>query len=803
MHNIGKTPTRIRFSFPKVFKKAPNLLPKVSSEQPPDSFESSEASAKKESWGKRFVSKITSLVKPKPRSVKNDEQGVAEEQIRDVNSETNNSIDKEACEREKVAKTELEEAEKEVKEKRVKAKETYIKSIVRKLESSINQANADMASNKKECFASCWINHDVIGEQRELTLEEQNEQLSEYDAKHDDIVKNTLQQLYIVREKIGPKNYANLLGKLCQNIANVNDNVLPNVIADYKRLIHQILEKAPTEADKKETFNVVLKYMVKCFESSIDQTGEEMVKSKKERKDYITTSDEQVKEGKLDTKVQGKKIGVFDKKYNEIVLKMVQQLSEARENGEIDSESYTHLLEKLCEKIAITNEYRIQNIVPHYKALIIDGILKFSNNEIKKETFKNVFKNMANVINKNEGLNRRAMLIKENQDVEKKLQKYNKMDKQIRKNNEEYKKLSKFHNNYDPNFKQITFKDENNSELDTENVLYTIKTNVLEIYRMIVKNDMGILIKRDMEDSNNDNLSKQVQNPPRRLITDFMTSLNGMNNILYDVVEDLSGKTLTYVKDAYTDKKRDILLAEKQYTDKDEAKDAAEEEFKDKGFKYIENFNKYLLGSIGYLTQVPVQLQGDGQYALDSLYGKQSMDWRNTTTLSPAAAFTKARQCIKNPDWRILPNEDVKNLENNLSESLVKYQKIIDEYTTNVNNVLNNIIENSNIVTYKNDNIIDQDSKKEMKTELQNYTYRLILIAFINFQKIADQDTTNDKRYCASLKHTLNAFIKFYQNKFGTLDGSVNSVYKNCQDWIEKKNLITIMLWMTRLKNNI
>ena len=74
-----------------------------------------------------------------------------------------------------------------------------------------------------------------------------------------------------------------------------------------------------------------------------------------------------------------------------------------------------------------------------------------------------------------------------------------------------------------------------------------------------------------------------------------------------------------------------------------------------------------------------------------------------------------------------------------------------------------------------------------MKTELQNYTYRLILIAFINFQKIADQDTTNDKRYCASLKHTLNAFIKFYQNKFGTLDGSVNSVYKNCQDWIEKK----------------
>ena len=77
MHNIGKTPTRIRFSFPKVFKKAPNLLPKVSSEQPPDSFESSEASAKKESWGKRFVSKITSWVKPKPRSVKNDEQGVA------------------------------------------------------------------------------------------------------------------------------------------------------------------------------------------------------------------------------------------------------------------------------------------------------------------------------------------------------------------------------------------------------------------------------------------------------------------------------------------------------------------------------------------------------------------------------------------------------------------------------------------------------------------------------------------------------------------------------------------------------
>lgn len=941
MHNIGKIATRSRsFSFPNVFNKAKNLLSKVSSEQPPDSFESSEASAKKESWGKRFVSKITSLVKPKPRSVKNDEQGVAEEQIRDVNySDINNSIDKEACEREKTAKTELEEAEKiqqnekikkiekkaknlvdtnrrslddndkdfaeeqikdfnysdiknsidkkacervkaakieleeaeteleeakktqqnekikklkkEVKAKRAKVKaqgiipvkildknaadlkETYIKFIVEKLEPLINQANADMARNKNDFFANCGLNHDVnyinhtvIEVQRELTPEEQNEQLSKHNAIHDKIMENILPQLYNEREKIGPKNYENLLGKLCQNIANVNDNVLPNVIADYKRLIHQILEKAPTEADKKETFNVVLKYMVKCFESSIDQTGEEMVKSKKAYKDYVHYTE----------KTSVKETERLRDAYKTILFNMLQQLSETRENGEIDSESYTHLLEKLCEKIAIANENPIDDF-KDYESIIVE-ILKKTNNKVKKEAFRSVFKSLIGYLNQND------------------CQKISELDEKI-----------------------------------------------MNIYSRVIEHDMHILIKEDMDSSNNDNLSKQVQNPPRRLITDFTSSLNDIknNDMLFQIESYLSENMSNKSIEAYGKIKGEILFAKnkadyemlsneqliniikatikdvtrqtknkeednelgkiindnlqtlieeikagkmetespfdfkhkikfsnlneiqnfvnqvkdklgniknvepkmqpkfqelietviKKLTNKAEteyhnnATNAAKEEYINKGYRYGDICSKYLLASIGRI-QIPREqiTSNTGSAKLNNIYTlhRTSMyfDTNNNEkeVLSPTAAFTKARQYIQ-------------NLGNNLSEDIEKYQKIIEEYNVNVNNVLEKTIGNIEETNCNMENLaqanITPDSKKKMQTELQNYTYRLILIAFINFQKIADQDTTNDKRYCASLKHTLNAFIKFYQNKFGTLDGSVNSVYKNCQDWIEKK----------------
>lgn len=431
---------------------------------------------------------------------------------------------------------------------------------------------------------------------------------------------------------------------------------------------------------------------------------------------------------------------------NAITKNTLQKLSDERKNGIINSKAYEYLIGKLCQNIASANDNNVTNTIEDYDKLvnlILDE--ETPTDAHKKETFKIVMKNIV-----------------------------------------------EFTNTY---FKEITIKDarfdancikNSNNKHNFDKFFSTIQN----IFQKVINNDMEILIKRDM----NEQTSKNDNNPQRQLITDFMTALNGLNDALLFHVEDLllHNADNTFEK-AYIKTKGEILYAKtpEKYNELSEAKDEVKDsdEFKNIGYKYTNELNKYLLDSIGRMKSIPdkklVNSDFDRMYQLSQCkirtVGSQPGDFIDV--LNPAAAFNKTKQYIQNPDLCTLPTPIVEKLKNslpdNIPEKTAKYEKIINDYTQNVQRLLSNGFDND-----LNANTIGDNDKKRIQEELKNYTYRLISIAFINFKEIADQDTTENRQYCARLKHTLNVFIKFYNTEFGTLDSSVNSAYKNCQNWI-------------------
>ncbi len=766
MNDIGTTLTlrKRSLSLPNLINRSERTFLTNSSGEP-DSFETSEASStssSKKSWVQAFtkpfnkaISKITSWVKSKPRSLDDDDKAIAEEQIGDVKySEIKSSIHKEACERAKTNEITPVKILDTKAENLKEAKEKYIKSIVDNLESAIDQAGNEMKKNKD----NCCVNSNVSGQNR-LTLEEQNKNLSKYNTIHDTIVKNTLQKLYIESDQIGSHYYAELVGKLCQKIAIANDNNVPNTIADYERLIHQILEKAPTDAVKKETYKTALKYMVEYLETTINQAGDEIKKNKDDfsANCVINGGGGNItgEQNKLTDEEYNKKLIECCTLNNAITKNTLQKLSDERKNGIINSKAYEYLIGKLCQNIAIANNNNVTNTIADYNKLvnlILDE--KTPTDAHKKETFRIVMKNIVEFTNKSFV--------------------------------ETIKDAGSKKTNYDA--KCIT------TTSNQHNFVMFFST-IQNIFQKVINNDMEILIKRDI----NEQTSKNDNNPQRQLITDFMTALNGLNDALLFHVEDrlLRNADNTF-KNAYIKTKGEILYAEtpEKYDELFDAKCEVEDsgEFKNIGYKYTNELNKYLLDSIGRMKSIPDKklVNSDFDRMYNSLQCNLGMvktplkDLISDYVLSPAAAFNKTKQYIQNPDLCTLHNPIAEKLKNNLPDNIpektAKYEQIINDYTQNVQRLLSNDFDED-----LNGNTIGYNDKKRIKEELKNYTYRLISIAFINFKEIADKDTTENRQYCARLKHTLGAFILFYQNQFGTLDSSINSAYKNCRNWISKK----------------
>ena len=810
MNDIGTTLTlrKRSLSLPNLINRSERTFLTNSSGEP-DSFETSEASStssSKKFWGQAFtkaISKITSWVKSKPRSLDDDDKAIAEEQIGDVKyseiidelkkvekdqTETNkklNEIEKDleqaeqtktniAKENNRISKKVSKKPQtKKNNKKKIKNNRTNIQTTLKEIKDlktekdKLEQKLVEIKENKNKTILS--TNANSLKNKRELNQAGENIELNliinqagkgmiktkqTSTTEYEKIVDNTLQKLFNERKNgnINSKAYAELVEKLCQNIARANNDNVPNTIADYERLIHQILEKAPTYTVKKETYKTALKYMVEYLEATINQAGYE-IKMNKDNffVNCVLNGDDVMEEqNKLTDEEYNKKLIECYTLNNAITKNTLQKLSDEQKNGIINSKAYEYLIGKLCQNIAIANDNYAEDTIDDYDKLvnlILDE--KTPTDAHKKETFKIVMKNIVEFTNKSfEETIKDASLKKTNYDAA-----------CIKNSNNKH--------NFDKFFSTIQ-----------------------NIFQKVINNDMEILIKRDM----NEQTSKNDNNPQRQLITDFMTALNGLNDALLFHVEDLllHNADNTFEK-AYIKTKGEILYAKtpEKYNELSEAKDEVKDsdEFKNIGYKYTNELNKYLLDSIGRMKSIPdkklVNSDFDRMYQLSQCkirtVGSQPGDFIDV--LNPAAAFNKTKQYIQNPDLCTLPTPIVEKLKNslpdNIPEKTAKYEKIINDYTQNVQRLLSNGFDND-----LNANTIGDNDKKRIQEELKNYTYRLISIAFINFKKIADQDTTENRQYCARLKHTLNVFIKFYNTEFGTLDSSVNSAYKNCQNWI-------------------
>ncbi len=646
MNDIGTTLTlrKRSLSLPNLINRSERTFLTNSSGEP-DSFETSEASStssSKKSWVQAFtkpfnkaISKITSWVKSKPRSLDDDDKAIAEEQIGDVKyseiidelkkvekdqTETNkklNEIEKDleqaeqtktniAKENNRISKkvskkpqtkknnkkklknnrTNIQTTLKEIKDlktekdkleqKLVEIKENKNKTILstnanylknkRDLnqadeERDLNQADEERELNQaseerglNQASEERGLNQageerelNQAGEERELNQAGEERELNQADEKrelnqaseesvlnqageemiktkqtstteYEKIVDNTLQKLFNERKNgnINSKAYAELVGKLCQNIAIANDDNVPNTIADYERLIHQILEKAPTYTVKKETYKTALKYMVKYLEHTINQAGDEI---KKNKDDFFVNcvlngDDVMEEQNKLTDEEYNKKLIECYTHNNAITKNTLQKLSDERKNGIINSKAYEYLIGKLCQNIASANDNNVTNTIEDYDKLvnlILDE--ETPTDTHKKETFKIVMKNIV-----------------------------------------------EFTNTY---FKEITIKDarfdancikNSNNKHNFDKFFSTIQN----IFQKVINNDMEILIKRDM----NEQTSKNDNNPQRQLITDFMTALNGLNDALLFHVEDLllHNADNTFEK-AYIKTKGEILYA--------------------------------------------------------------------------------------------------------------------------------------------------------------------------------------------------------------------------------------------------